>query len=187
MIGFIKGKVVGRRANSAVILTASGVGYKVFLPVGLISKPEVELFTHHHIREDASDLYGFANSEELQVFELLLSVSGVGPKAALNLVSALGKTRILDAISAGDVSSFKAIPGIGNKVAAKIIVELKGKVATQGKGGNLIPDEDETVEALVSLGYKKNEINPILSKMPKEIVTVQDKVKYVLKSAGKKS
>lgn len=186
MIGFIEGKVISRRANNIIVLTASGVGYKVYLPIGLADKNKVELFIYHHVREDSNDLYGFGCVEELEVFELLLSVSGVGPKAALSLVSGLGKDSILKAISEGDVTAFKAIPGIGNKVAAKIIVELKSKVAG-GAGQTLIPEEDETLEALVALGFKKNEIIPYLAKIPKDVKSVQDKLKFFLKSVGKKS
>jgi Holliday junction DNA helicase RuvA len=122
----------------------------------------------------------------LQVFELLLSVSGVGPKAALLLVSNLGKDRILDAIARSDTSVFKSVSGIGNKVAAKIIVELKTKVIAGDAGTVLLPEDDETIEALVTLGYKKSEVLPYLAKIPKNITSFQDKVKYVLKSVGKK-
>jgi Holliday junction DNA helicase RuvA len=187
MIGFIQGKIIHQAASYVTILTSAGVGYKVHVPFKEREKNEVKFFIHHHIREDTNDLYGFESSEDLLVFELLLSVSGVGPKAALSLVSALGRDSILRAIADGDVSVFKSISGIGNKVAAKIIVELKGKVVAGAGSGILIPEDDETVEALVGLGYKKSEVLPYLAKIPKDVKSVQDKVKYVLKSAGKKS
>ena len=185
MIGYLKGKVVYRGANY-VILNTGSVGYKVFIPPPIAGKSELTLFIYNHIREGINDLYGFEKPQELEIFELLLSVSGVGPKAALSLVSALGSERILQAISEGELSVFKAIPGIGNKVAAKIIVELKSKVMAGDKGNFLLPESDETVEALISLGFKKNEILPYLAKIPSDLKTVQDKVKYVLKNVGKK-
>lgn len=185
MIGYIKGNVVYRSANY-VIIDTGGVGYKVYVSPTLLGNEKLTLFCFHQVREDTSNIYGFSKAEELEIFELLLSVNGVGPKAALSLVGALGKERILQSIAQGDLSVFKSIPGIGNKVAAKIIVELKSKVVSGDKGSFLLPEDDETVEAMVTLGYKKSEILPYLAKLPANITSVQDKVKYVLKNIGKK-
>jgi len=185
MIGYIKGKTVYSGANYLVVETG-GVGYKVFVTPELLGAKEVELFVFHNIREDVSDLYGFKTQEELNVFELLLSVSGVGPKAGLAIISGIGAPKVISAISGGDTTVFKSIPGIGVKVAAKIIVELKNKVAGNSLTTSLLPEEDETVEALVSLGYKKQEIMPYLKDIPSELKSVQDKVKYVLRSINKR-
>lgn len=184
MIGYLKGRVIYNGANY-VILDTGTVGYKVFVSPVILGKKEMSLFTHHHVHEDVNDLYGFEKENELEIFELLLSVSGVGPKAALSVVSALGGERILQAISEGEISVFKSIPGIGNKVAAKIIVELKSKVTAGDKGKFILPQSDETVEALVTLGFKKSEVLPYLSKIPSDLKSVQEKVKYVLKNIGK--
>ena len=131
-----------------------------------------------------SDLFGFADKESLDLFELLLTVSGVGPKVALLLVSALGQN-VLSAIAKNDISVFKAVPGVGAKLAAKIVVELRGKVVAGKAGEFIMPEEDETVEALASLGYAKKDILPYLQEVPQSAVTVQDKVKYLLKRLSK--
>ncbi len=184
MIGYLKGKIVLRRAGFVIIETG-GVGYKVFVGDDFPSSGAVEAYTFHNVREDASDLYGFSSPELLGVFELLVSVNGVGPKVAINLVSRLGAQAIFAAIANNDPSIFKSVPGVGTKVAAKIVVELKNKVAG-GASSDILPQEDETVEALLALGYKKNEIYPIIQTIPPDIIDVRQKVRYVLKNVGKK-
>ena len=184
MIGYIKGKTVYHGANYLVVET-NGVGYKVFVIPDLLNVKSVELFIYHNLREDTSDLYGFKTQEELNVFELLLEVSGVGPRVALALIAGLGARRILSAISGGDPSVFKMIPGVGQKVAAKIIVELRNKVADGAAAGPLLPEDDETVDALVSLGYKKQEVLPYLKNMPSKLKTTSEKVKFILKNVGR--
>ena len=116
---------------------------------------------------------------------MLLGVSGVGPKAGLAIVANLGRNNILAAISQNDPSLFKTVPGIGAKVAAKIVLELKSKVEG-GAGEVLMPQDDETVEALVGLGYSKHEILPYLKEIPYDKKTVAEKVKYILKNVGRK-
>lgn len=184
MIGYLKGKIILRRAGFAIIETG-GVGYKVFVAGDFPSSGISEAYIFHNIREDASDLYGFLTQEMLGVFELLVSVNGVGPKVAMNLVANLGAKAIFAAIANNDPSIFKTVPGVGTKVAAKIVVELKNKVAG-GASSDILPQEDETVEALLALGYKKNEIYPIIQTMPAELIDVRQKVRYVLKNVGKK-
>jgi Holliday junction DNA helicase RuvA len=185
MIGYLKGKTIYHGANYLVVETG-GVGYKIFVPPSVLGKKEVELFCYQYVREDTLALYGFETKEELDIFELLLSVSGVGPKAGLAIISGLGAPKVISAIGAGDATVFKSIPGIGAKVAAKIIVELKNKVAGGAVTANLLPEEDETVEALVALGYKKQEITPYLKEVPAELKNMQEKVKYLLRSINKK-
>jgi len=186
MIAYIKGKVVHRGGNYLIVETG-GVGYKVFAGTDLVSKSgQVELFIYHTVREDASDLYGFESANDLDIFELLLTVSGVGPKAALNILSNLGRDKIISAITRGDTGLFKSVSGIGNKVAAKIIVELKSKIAGGDYSGAILPEEDETVEALQALGYKPQEILPYLKEIPANLTRTQDKVRYILKNVGKR-
>jgi Holliday junction DNA helicase RuvA len=182
MIGYIKGKVV-YLGNGYLIVDTGGVGYKAHVSLQDLRNVDdsVELFIYHNIREDASDLYGFSNSSDLEIFEMLLSVNGVGPKAAMSIVSSLGKDKIIQAIIDSDQNLFKTISGIGAKVAAKIIVELKNKVSKGEVGVSFLDQSDETVEALVALGLKKQEILPILKDIPKELIDTQDKVKFVLK------
>jgi Holliday junction DNA helicase RuvA len=183
MISYIKGKVVNRGLNFLVVDTG-GVGYKVFTTATAKNDGQIELHCHHHVREDANDLYGFADTRELFIFEMLLSVSGVGPKMALNIVGALGCDKIINAISKGDHSFFKSVSGVGNKVAMKIVVELKNKI-TGSNEINLI-DNDDTMEALMSLGLKQDEVIPYLQQIPDHLTTTEDKVRFVLKNVGKK-
>jgi len=184
MIAYLKGKIIYHGANYLVVETG-WVGYKVFVCPDLLADKEAELFVYHYIREDVSALYGFKTKEELEIFELLLNVSGVGPKAALSIIAGLGAEKTISAIGRGDATLFKTIPGIGSKVAAKIIVELKSKVAGDVLTASLLPEEDETVEALMALGYKKQEIIPHLREVPAGLKTVQEKIKFILRSISK--
>ncbi|MDH4359020.1 MAG: Holliday junction branch migration protein RuvA [Candidatus Berkelbacteria bacterium] len=184
MIAFLEGKIVDHGPSYLVVKTG-GVGYKIFVCPDLLGEKEIKLYIHHYIREDVSALYGFKTKEELEIFELLLSVSGVGPKAALAIVAGLGAKKTISAISSGEATLFKTIPGIGNKVAAKIIVELKSRI-TGDALSSLLPEEDETVEALMALGYKKQEIIPHLKEVPSNLKTIQEKIKFVLRSISKR-
>ena len=183
MISYLKGNVVNTGQNFLVV-EAAGVGYKVFTHNIGKNEDRVELHCHHHIREDANDLYGFADTKELYIFEMLLSVSGVGPKMALNIVGALGCDKIISAISKSDHGFFKSVSGVGNKVAMKIVVELKNKIT----GSNEInfADNDDTIDALMSLGLKRDEVVPYLQEIPDHLTKTEDKVRFVLKNVGKK-
>ena len=182
MIAYIRGKIVNCGMNFLVIDT-SGIGYKVFTTSRAKKGESIELHCYHQVREDASDLYGFKKAEDLAVFEQLLQVSGVGPKMALNLVGELGRDKIITAISKNDPSVFKSVSGVGNKVAAKIVVELKSKIA----GGSFdLPQEDDTIEALLALGLKRHEVLPYFKEIPDNLTKVEDKVRFVLRNVGRK-
>jgi Holliday junction DNA helicase RuvA len=184
MIGYLKGRVIQKNSNW-ILLNVNNVGYKVFGNFSGCSD-ELEIFIHEHIREDANDLYGFSSLGELAFFEELLSVSGVGPKMALAILTVGSVEKIKDSILKGDTTLFTAVSGIGKKVAAKIIVELKTKVA---KGGSYLPEEnlenEELVGALEGLGYKQLEILAILKDMPEEISGTHAKVTWALKQMKK--
>ncbi len=186
MIAYLKGKIIYKGANY-VAVGDSAVGYKVFAKPDLIERKkegdEAEFFIYHLIREDTDDLYGFDSPSELKIFELLLGVSGVGPKVALAIIGTLGQEKFTTALAKSDSNAFRAVSGVGTKVAAKIIVELKGKAS--GDIADLMGENDETLEALTSLGYKRQEIIPYLSKIPEDKKTVQEKIKYVLAHVGK--
>ena len=174
------------RGQNYAIVSCGNIGYKIYLDEKVRAKEETELFVYHQIREDASDLYGFEKPADLEIFEMLLQVSGVGPKVAMLLVNGLGRDKIISAITKSDTTIFRSVPGVGAKVAAKIIVELKSKISKGDFGDAFLQDEDETVEALVSLGLKKQEILPLMREIPDSVISVQDKVKYILKNAGKR-
>jgi len=164
------------------------VGYRVFAPMSLIAGKnvgeEVELYLFEVIRDDTDDLYGFESPASLEIFELLLSVSGVGPKVALAICNQLSREKILSAITRSDPAIFRSVSGVGAKVAAKIIVELKNKVSGDSSL-DLLPEEDETVEALVGLGYRKSEIIPLMRNIPSGLTTTEEKIKFILSHVGK--
>ena len=187
MIAYIKGEIIAEKSNY-IILKVNNIGYKVFTNVRSIKKSEtVELFTYHHIREDMSDLYGFSSLPELELFELLLIVNGIGPKAALMIMSASNTDKIINSIVAEDLNFFTAISGIGKKVAAKIILELKPKISNEEGTGVIGKSEaqNEVVDALASLGYKRAEIIGVLPRVPAELTESEDQIRWLLKNLSK--
>lgn len=162
MIAFVEGKVATIGTDSAV-LEAGGVGYRIFCGPGTLSGlregATVRLFTHHLVREDQQALYGFKTGEELGFFELLITVSGVGPKVAMAIVSSRPVTDLQLAVFQGDESVLTAVSGVGKKLAARIVLELKEKVSAAGAptGSRAGSAESEVVAALQALGYSSSE------------------------------
>ncbi len=194
MISYLKGRVVLFKWG-LIILETRGVGYKVFVNPQIKIKnnivdtrEDVELYIYEHIREDADDFYGFLSYQELELFEKLISVNGVGPKAGLNIMSYAGTDKILHAIISDDMSFFTAISGIGKKVAAKIILDLKSKISSD-KSINVIgkiDEADDLMDAMQSLGYKKSEIQGLVSKIPSDIISTEERVRWCLKNLSAK-
>lgn len=186
MIGYLKGKILYKK-NESIILEVGGVGYRVFMSKDIISTLELglekEIFCYHLVKEDANELFGFDSPAALDIFEKLIQVSGVGPKVGLAIVSALGRDKIMVAISQNNPTIFKTVSGVGGKLAAKIVIELKSKLSG---GETIMPQDDETAEALVALGYKKSEILPYLTEIPSDLVTTNDKIRFVLKNISRK-
>jgi len=193
MIAYLKGKVVLFKWGF-LIIDVGGVGYRVSvdpqlnIPNDIVdTQKEIELFIHQHLREDSSDLYGFLTFQELELFERLISVNGVGPKAGINIMSA-GKTdKIIQAIVSDNLGFFTAISGIGKKVAAKIILELKSKISSDKSinilaGGN---DAEDIVDALLGLGYKNVEISKVIGEIPAELKDTEEKMRWCLKNLAK--
>jgi Holliday junction DNA helicase RuvA len=188
MISYLEGRVVLSQLGF-VIIEVNGVGYKVFVSpnLSLEHKAVAEIFTYEHIREDADDFYGFLTYPELELFEKLISVNGVGPKVGLNIMSSAKADRIISAITSDDINFFTSIPGIGKKVAAKIILELKSKISLD-KSVNVIgkmDDSDDLCDALLALGYKKTELQGIITMIPVEITDTEDKVRWCLKKLAR--
>src|SRR6185369_15938313 len=164
MIGSIRGKIL-LKTDKFVIVETCGVGYKVSVSpeiLGLNRKvgEEISLFIHTHVREDALDLYGFLEYSELEFFEMLISVSGVGPRSALAILGLTSIDTLRHAIGTGDTSYLTKISGIGKKTAEKIVIELRDKVADKMKGeksGGSLQGELDALEALKSLGYSQIE------------------------------
>jgi Holliday junction DNA helicase RuvA len=164
VIAFVEGRVAVISGDSAV-LDVAGVGYRVFCGPGTLTAlregENVRLFTHHLVREDQQALYGFRTTEELGFFELLTTVTGVGPKVALAIVSSRPVADLQLAILQGDESVLTAVSGVGKKLGARIVLELKEKVsaagAVVGVGGVPASAESEVVAALQALGYTASE------------------------------
>ena len=167
-----------------LILEVDGIGYQVMIStqVHVSLNSQLRLYCSHQVREDSEQLYGFLTLAERTLFELLLTVSGVGPKSALGILGIGSVDRIQAAIIIGDPTLFESVSGIGKKAAAKIIVELKTKI---GGVGDLLPIEagadSDLLGALESLGYRRAEIMLILGDLPTDLKTISEKVRWALK------
>ena len=188
MIGYINGLTIDKNEKSLLVL-AQNIGYKIFVTTELVSKAKmdqkIQLYIHTAVREDDISLYGFTKKEELGLFEQLISVSGVGPKMALDILSTpMHLTK--QAIVSGDIALLTKIKGLGKKTAERIVLELKNKiplVSSEGKAIGATAYDEEAVEALVSLGYEKFQIVKALSDLPPNIKKTEDIVKYFLKQS----
>ena len=193
MIYSITGKVIHTELNMAVI-KCNNIGYKCFTTSSTISKlstvdDEVTLYTYLHVREDALDLFGFADNAELDCFKILISVSGVGPKVGLAILSELSPDKLMIAIASGDIKAIQRAPGVGPKLAQRIALELKDKVKGINFQGNISDNKNIIIEndiisqavgALVMLGYTQTEANSAISGLPQDM-TVEDMIKASLK------
>jgi len=186
MIAYLKGKIVKKTPRGAIIQTGD-IGYMVFIPQNLLADLEgtVELFIHHQVKEDASDLYGFQKYEQLEFFNQLISISGIGPRLGLDILNA-PEDQIKSAIINGDDAFICKIPGIGKKTAQRIIIELKDKleITSLDREYQGIKDtNNEAIEALTKLGYQRKEIINILKEIPSEISKTEEIITYFLKYA----
>lgn len=185
MIGKIKGVLASVEGNVGLIETQSGVSYEIFLTPNLLSKKmgsEIDLRTYLQVRDDAFVLFGFESVEQHHFFKLLLSVSGVGPKTAYNVVSHTRVDELLQAVKENDVEYFTEVPGLGKKTSMKIILELSQKVKSEFKFTQMnMSDDDKTViEALIALGYKTQEAKNLFSRLPAKL-SLEEKIKHALK------
>lgn len=199
MIAFLRGEVADLTENS-VILDVNGVGYEVLVPGQLLSALKgigqtIKIYTYLQVREDAVVLFGFLTKDDLQMFRMLTGVSGVGPKAGLNILSALGADELRFAILADDAKKIAKTPGIGAKTAQKIILELKDKLDLEDafekklSAGQNLPSAgavggvvQDAVEALVALGYGSTEaLKTVRSVNLTEDMSVEDILKEALK------
>lgn len=186
MIGKIKGNLSEINGNLGLIETGAGIFYEVFLTPTAITqnkiKQEIEIYTYLQVREDEWRLYGFQTKKELQLFKLLLTVSGVGPKTAFTVISFTNTEEITEAIKKNDFSSLQKIPGLGKKTAMKIIVEIAEKLKTEVELDKLFVTEEDknALDALVALGYKMAEARQLLSKIDRTL-PLEEKIKQALK------
>lgn len=189
MIAYLKGKIKVK-TDKYLILEANNIGYRIFLPENILESlirndEEREFYIHHYLSEDRSDLYGFLKLEDLEFFELLISISGVGPKSALGIMSEADVRALKKAILSEDPSIFTKVSGVGKKTAERILIELSNKVSDQGLGGSTIQDDLEALDALVGLGYKGYEAKEILKKAPKELLAAEERVRWALRYLGR--
>lgn len=193
MIALISGIVEEKKEKHLVVMTAGGVGYKVGVTSSTVSKTspgqKITLFIYSYIREDAFDLYGFETKSEMAMFELLISVSGVGPKTALTAMSSGTVGEITSAIVQSDTSFFTSTPGIGTKGGQRIIVDLRNKVGAVGDLDLSLEKDTENkqiVEALRGFGFRDSEAREALKSLPKnQTLTLEQKIKLALKSLSR--
>ena len=188
MIGHLTGKVTAVRPGFAIV-TAAGVGYTVFatreLLLTLKQDAEASVWTHLAVRESILDLYGFVSEEELRLFELLLTVSGIGPKSALAILDIASVETLRSAIAAGNASYLTKVSGIGKKTAEKIVLELRDKVGASADGsGAALHGDEEALEAMRALGYSQAEARDALRKVPQEIERSGERLREALRILG---
>ena len=194
MYYYISGKIAKLDANYAVI-DAGGVGYMIYISSATLGKisgaDSAKLYTYYAVREDAQELYGFYDENELSAFKMLISVSGVGPKAALAVLSVLTPEKLALAVAAGDTKSISNAQGVGKKIAERIVLELKDKLGANltidvrsDEGGStpvFTDNSSEAVNALAVLGYSRAEAMKAVGSVDKSIVAIEDIIREALK------
>ena len=190
MISYLQGRIILKK-EKFVVLDVNGVGYKVFLSKKTLSKiPEIgkilRVFCFLNVRENSLDLCGFLDFKELEFFEILENIRGVGPKAALEISSLGPLEKIKERILSQDERLFEGIPGIGRKKAMTIILELSGKIKDiPKKSVSAKASADEAEEGLVGLGFSREKAKNALSKVPQDIQNSEQRIKEALKILGK--
>ena len=201
MIAYIKG-IVTHRLVEAVYVNVHDVGYRVYVPSSVQSQLQVGeetcLYTYTNVREDAIQLYGFLTIEDYELFLMLISVSGVGPKLGLGILSAISPDQFVGLIISGDTKGLQKLPGIGKKSAERLVLELKDKIESLGIAGTFTPSgtisalvkapvgvTEEVVEALMALGYSAQEVQPVVQDVYDGTQEVPELLKQVLATFGK--
>ncbi len=185
MIAYLKG-IIKYVFEDYIILDVHDVGYKVFVGYSLLTKPvgsEIEVLTYHSVREDADDLFGFASVNEIEFFEKLISVKGIGAKSAMKILSTASDVNMLkQGILSGDVAYVSKIKGVGKKTAERIILELAGKLNVKDiiAENSLVSESDEAVSALMSLGYTEKDAQAMLKDIDQSL-DLQERLKLALK------
>ncbi len=190
MITTLTGKIQVR-TDDALIVNVGGVGFRVRVPSGTNASlgavgSDVMLFTHLHVREDDLSLYGFSTEDELRLFETLLTVSGIGPKVAMGVLSSARADTLRAAIAQGNLDVLTALPGIGKKTAQRLVLELKGKIDMSGLSeiGELTPMDEDVLNALINLGYSAAEATRAARAVPSSVQPVEERVRIALQYLG---
>jgi holliday junction DNA helicase RuvA len=189
MISRLEGKVL-MRSDRFLIIDVNNIGYKIFVtPKELKNAKKDEnfsLWTHLHVREDAMELYGFGQYAEMEFFEALIQISGIGPKSALGVLSVAPLDTIKKAISSGETSYLTKVSGIGRKTAEKIVLELRDKLgALESQDSGMFKQDQDVLSALESLGYSKQEAREAIKQVSETIEGAGQRVKEALKILGK--
>jgi len=187
MIATLQGRIAAKGENY-VIVDVGGVGFKVYVPLSFQEHlggigQQVSLFTHTHVRENELALYGFGTPDELALFELLLGVSGIGPKVALRIVSIMSVDTLREAIARGDAAMLTRIPGVGKKTAERVMMDLKDKLGVSLEFASypaLTHADAEVISALTSLGYSIAEAQAALRSLPQESLPLEEKIRLAL-------
>lgn len=193
MIGRLSGTVVAKQPPQ-IIVDVGGVGYEVDVPMSTFyalpaTGERVQLATHYVVREDAHLLFGFATEEERAAFRQLIKVTGIGPKVALAVLSGLSVAELNQAIAMQDVKRLTRVPGIGNKTAERLLLELKGKVVATAGGKGAAPaavasPADDVTNALLALGYSEKEAAAACRDLPADL-PLNDAIRQALKALSK--
>ncbi len=182
MIGSLRGTILDVTPTD-LLLEVAGVGYRIVVAPATLAKYRTQeacfLYIHDHIREDAHDLYGFTGKDELSLFERLISVSGVGPKVGLAILSLGSAETVKRAIMSGDLSTLTSVSGVGTKIAQKVILELKGQLVDLESASG--PDR-EVIDALVALGYSMSQAKEAMKRVSPETSDVSLRVKEALRN-----
>lgn len=192
MIGFVDGTVKAVHKNYLIVL-AERVGYRIFVTPQVLLATEdgkpISLYTHTYVREDQLSLYGFPTLKELDLFELLITVSGIGPKSALGILSIADVEMIKSGIVSEDASVFTKVSGIGRKTAERLIIELRGRIDDTGGIGGMPGgkpyEHADVLDVLVALGYSQKEAREAVSVIPKSVTETNDKVREALRALAK--
>ena len=201
MYSYIKGSLEEKMSNY-IVVENNGIGYKIFMSKSAIGRAgelgeNIKVFTHYHVREDDISLYGFLTNEELKMFELLLSVSGVGAKSAISMLSNISPSEFAVSIVNNDITKLTKVPGIGKKSAQRIVLELKDKLKTEQELVNneitqeendiidIGSDIEEAISALQILGYNRKDIQKAISQFDYKSMSVEDIIRTGLKYLSK--
>jgi len=189
MISLLQGKIE-LKTDKFVVIGIDGVGYKAFCSAPVLKKlgkqgDKIKLFIHSYVRENLFDLYGFPSFEELEFFELLISVSGIGPKAAMSVMMLASVKTLKEAIASGQKSLLTKVSGIGQRTAERIILELKNKISAPVAGIQQLSADTQVIDALVSLGYTSHQACKALEQVSAKIKSVEERIKEALKILGK--
>jgi Holliday junction DNA helicase RuvA len=193
MIASLQG-IVDAIGADWLVVNVGGVGYKVSVPTSVVSEGgvtgrEIKLYTHLHVREDEMTLYGFGAPEDLRLFDTLLTVSGLGPKTALGMLSAMSSDQLTMAIASSDTAMLTSIPGIGKKTADRVILELKDKVGaiiSVSAGARMAQENADVVAALTSLGYSVMEATRAVGALPSGGKSaIEERIKLALQYLAK--